>query len=155
MQDSALNRKEKRTLSTFFHPVFVWLRVLGIYLTADNNSPSLCSAVHSLIMLSISFGSNAASLYGMVFEPSVYNANSDESYTLNLALVIANLNYVVMVVGIHFVLLSQTRVHWRKLWKTIITIESQQLPAQVLERMIKSIRLISLVTMTVILTKCT
>ena len=138
-------------LDQCFRPVFIWMRLLGIDLNKDPHRISLFYAVYSLLILSVSLASNAISLYVTFAEPSSYDPLITDSNTFGLTLIIENFNFICMAIGIHLILLCQTRIRWRNLWITLQQIEHSILVhSDILKRMKVSIGIFSLILIPVI-----
>lgn len=106
-----------------FQPIFIWMKILGISLTGERR---FIGNVYDLLMLAITLASNIASITLMLVEPDrpkQEDLSIITSYTFTQILYIDNLNFILLVVGAHLMLLCQTRRHWKKLWATLLEVQ--------------------------------
>jgi hypothetical protein len=106
-----------------FQPIFIWMKILGISLTGERR---FIGNVYDLLMLAITLASNTASITLMLVEPDrpkQEDLSIITSYTFTQILYIDNLNFILLVVGAHLMLLCQTRRHWKKLWATLLEVQ--------------------------------
>ncbi|XP_059352875.1 putative gustatory receptor 2a isoform X1 [Daphnia carinata] len=119
-------------LDTRFQSIFIWMKLLGISLT--ENRRQFCGIYDSL-MFSLTLASNIASMTLMLVEPErpKQQDRSITSYVFAQILYIDNLNFMILVIGVHSMLLCQTRHRWKKLWATLQDVE-EQLNSKILNR---------------------
>ena len=106
-----------------FQPIFIWMKILGISLTGERR---FIGNAYDLLMFIITLISNVASMTLMLIEPErpkQEDVSVITSYTFTQILYIDNLNFIVLVIGSHLMLLCQTRRHWKKLWTTLLEVE--------------------------------
>lgn len=104
-----------------FHPIFSWMKLLGICLNSERH---LIATFYGLLTFSFTLASNIASMALMLLdtEKPGKQDRSINSYTFGQIIVIDNLIFVLLVIGIHFMLLCQTLGKWKKLWDTLLDI---------------------------------
>ncbi len=131
MNSSSAYLSSSRQLNKCFQPIFHWMKILGICLTGDH----LFSRLYGMLMFSFTLASNVASMALMLLdeEEKPKEVSSINSYTFKQIIVIDNLNFTTSVVGVHLMLLCQTRLRWKKLWNTLLEIEIQ-LNSKILKR---------------------
>ena len=117
---SSSGRSEDRPLIKCFKPIFYWMRLLGICLIGEQHPFAI---FYGLLMFSFTLASNVASMALMILDDT--EQEKKETYTFKQILVIDNLNFTASAVGVHLMLLCQTRRSWKKLWSILLELEMQ------------------------------
>ena len=89
-----------------FQPFSRWMSLLGLN---SYNCGNKMATVYSLVMFCVTVTSNMASLVQMTLQTKDYQRPQMESDTFHTALILDNLNFTTMAIGIHLFLLYKSR----------------------------------------------
>lgn len=102
-------------LEGYFQPVVVLMKLLGIFPLDKQSRVGFTRILYSLLLLSITVLSNAASLTYMISKSIDPQRSPIDSDTVNLTIILDNLNFTLMAIGSHLTLLYKTRLRWGSL----------------------------------------